>query len=68
MPAYPWLLTTPLFGGDVQARMRALRSVGVPYTDADIAGAPQQVQGFNEVDALIAYLQELGVQLRSVRD
>jgi cytochrome c oxidase cbb3-type subunit 2 len=68
MPAYPWLLTTPLYGGDVQTRMRALRSVGVPYSDADIAGAPAQVQGFKEVDALVAYLQELGIQLRNVRD
>jgi cytochrome c oxidase cbb3-type subunit 2 len=68
MPAYPWLLTTPLYGGDVQARMRALRSVGVPYSDADIAAAPDQVKGYVEVDALVAYLQELGVQLRNVRD
>jgi cytochrome c oxidase cbb3-type subunit II len=68
MPAYPWLLTTPLDTSDVQARMRALRTVGVPYTDADIAGAPQQVQGLTEVDALVAYLQELGIQLRNVRD
>jgi len=68
MPAYPWLLTTPLDGSNVQARMRALRTVGVPYSEADISGAPQQVQGFMEVDALIAYLQELGVQLRNVRD
>ena len=68
MPAYPWLLTTPLDGSDVQARMRALRSVGVPYSDADIDGAPQQVQGYAEVDAVVAYLQELGVQLRNVRD
>jgi cytochrome c oxidase cbb3-type subunit 2 len=68
MPAYPWLLTSNLDGSDVQARMRALRAVGVPYTDADIAAAPQQVQGYKEVDALVAYLQELGVQLRNVRD
>jgi len=68
MPAYPWLLTTPLDGSDVQARMRALRSVGVPYSDADIGAAVQQVQGYNEVDALVAYLQELGIQLRNVRD
>jgi cytochrome c oxidase cbb3-type subunit 2 len=68
MPAYPWLLTTPLDGSDVQARMRALRKVGVPYSDAEIADAPQQVQGYTEVDALVAYLQELGVQLRNVRD
>jgi len=68
MPAYPWLLTNALDGSDIQARMRALRAVGVPYSDKDIAEAPQQVQGYTEVDALIAYLQELGVQLRNVRD
>jgi cytochrome c oxidase cbb3-type subunit II len=68
MPAYPWLLATPLDGSNVQARMRALRGIGVPYTDADIADAPQKVQGYQEVDALVAYLQELGVQLRNVRD
>lgn len=68
MPAYPWLLSNQLDGSNIQARMRALRMVGVPYSDEDIATAPQQVQGFMEVDALIAYLQELGVQLRNVRD
>jgi cytochrome c oxidase cbb3-type subunit II len=68
MPAYPWLLTSPLDGSDVQARMRALRSVGVPYTDAQIAAAPDEVKDHVEVDALIAYLQGLGVQLRNVRD
>jgi cytochrome c oxidase cbb3-type subunit 2 len=68
MPAYPWLLTSPLDGSDVQARMRALRSVGVPYTDAQIAAAPDEVKDHLEVDALIAYLQGLGVQLRNVRD
>jgi cytochrome c oxidase cbb3-type subunit 2 len=68
MPSYPWLLSTPLDGSDVQARMRALRTVGVPYTDADISAAPGQVQGFQEVDALVAYLQDLGVQLRNLRD
>ncbi len=68
MPAYPWLLTNQLDGSNIQARMRALRAVGVPYNDADIASAPEQVQGFMEVDALVAYLQELGLQLRNVRD
>ena len=68
MPAYPWLASTALDTSDVQARMRALRTVGVPYTDAQIAGAPEEVKGHTEVEALIAYLQGLGVQLRNVRD
>jgi cytochrome c oxidase cbb3-type subunit II len=67
MPRYPWLGLTTLDGSDIQARMRALRSVGVPYTDAQIQDAPQQVAGHTEVEALIAYLQGLGVELRHVR-
>jgi cytochrome c oxidase cbb3-type subunit 2 len=47
--------------------MRALRAVGVPYTDADIAGAAESVKGKTEMEALIAYLQSLGRALRKVR-
>ena len=46
---------------DIQAKMRALRVVGVPYTDDDIAKAPEALKGKTELDALIAYLQNLGV-------
>jgi cytochrome c oxidase cbb3-type subunit 2 len=67
MPAYPWLAATSVEGLDVQARMRALRKVGVPYDDEAIAQAPEQLKGRTELDALIAYLQGLGVQLRNMR-
>ncbi len=68
MPRYPWLERTALEDSDIQARMRALRSVGVPYTNQEIAQAPEAVRGHTEVEALIAYLQGLGVELRNVRD
>jgi len=67
MPAYPWLAKTPLSGSDIAARMRALRRVGVPYSDADIAKAPAELSGRTEEDAVIAYLQNLGLALRNVR-
>ena len=60
MPAYPWLAKSPADAADIEAKMRALRHVGVPYTDADIAGARKEVLGKTELDALIAYLQGLG--------
>ena len=47
--------------------MRALRRVGVPYTDEEIAEAPDELKGKTEEDALIAYLQNLGLALRNVR-
>lgn len=68
MPRYPWLERTQLDDSDIQARMRALRTVGVPYTDQEIAQAPEAVRGHTEVEALIAYLQGLGIELRNVRD
>lgn len=64
MPAYPWLFERTLDGGDTAAKMRALRKVGVPYSDGDIAGAREAVAGETEVDALIAYLQQLGTALK----
>lgn len=60
MPAYPWLEQTPLLGAEVAPKMKALRAVGVPYTDEDMAKAAQDVAGKNELDALVAYLQVLG--------
>ena len=62
MPAYPWLAHNKIDAKDVQARMRTLRKLGDPYTDADIAGAPAAVEGKTEMDALIAYLQGLGIK------
>jgi len=60
MPAYPWLFKTRLDGEDVPAKMRALRTLGVPYTDDDIDAGRLLVRGKTEADALIAYLQQLG--------
>jgi cytochrome c oxidase cbb3-type subunit 2 len=67
MPAYPWLATTPLVPEDIQPKMRALRRVGVPYTDEQIAKAPEELKGKNEQDAVVAYLQNLGLALRNVK-
>jgi len=61
MPPYPWLVATKLDGADIAARMRVLRQLGDPYTDADIAGAQAAVSGHTEMEALIAYLQGLGI-------
>ncbi len=61
MPGFPWLAQNKIDGADVQARMRTLRRLGDPYTDADIAAAPAAVAGKTEMDALIAYLQGLGI-------
>ena len=60
MPAYPWLARTPANSQDIAAKMRALRVVGVPYTDEQIAAARKEVSGKSELDALVAYLQNLG--------
>ena len=60
MPAFPWLFDAVLSGQHTANKMRALRKVGVPYTDDDIAGAEEAVKGVTEIDALVAYLQQLG--------
>ena len=64
MPAYPWLAKTPVDAQSMPAHMRALRTVGVPYTDTDIAAATEALQGKTELDATIAYLQMLGLALK----
>ena len=64
MPAYPWLEKATVSGATIQAHMRALSKVGVPYTEDDIAKAPEMVKGKNESEALIAYLQGLGTALK----
>ncbi len=63
MPAFPWLFDNKLDGVYTGKKMAALRSVGVPYTDADIEGAKAAVEGKTEIDALVAYLQQLGTLL-----
>jgi cytochrome c oxidase cbb3-type subunit II len=64
MPDYPWLEKAPADADSIQRRMRALRAVGVPYTDAEIAGAPELLKGKTELDAMVAYLQGLGLALK----
>jgi cytochrome c oxidase cbb3-type subunit II len=64
MPAYPWLAKTPVDAEVMPAHMKALRTVGVPYTDEQIAAAVEDVKGKTEADALIAYLQVLGIHLK----
>jgi cytochrome c oxidase cbb3-type subunit 2 len=67
MPAYRWLTSAQVDPAEVAPKMRALRRVGVPYTEDDIAKAAEAVKGKTEMDALIAYLQSLGTVLRNVR-
>jgi cytochrome c oxidase cbb3-type subunit 2 len=64
MPAYPWLAKSELDPADMAPKMRALRTIGVPYSDADIAKAGDDVKGKSDLDALIAYLQVLGTALK----
>ncbi|MEN5029968.1 cytochrome-c oxidase, cbb3-type subunit II [Pseudomonas sp. Ps21-P2] len=67
MPAYPFLANTRIDGTLTGKKMEVLRSLGVPYTDADIAGAADAVKGKTEMDALVAYLQGLGTLIKSKR-
>jgi cytochrome c oxidase cbb3-type subunit 2 len=62
MPSYHWLADQKLDAKDIQARMRVLKTLGDPYGDADIAAAPAAVEGKTKMDALIAYLQGLGIR------
>lgn len=64
MPAFPWLAENKLTGEKTAKKMEVMRSLGVPYTNEDIAGAKEAVQGETEMDALIAYLQSLGTALQ----
>jgi len=66
MPAYYWL-ARPLAAADIEPKMTALRRVGVPYSDAEIKGAKEQLAGKSELDALIAYLQGMGTALKPVK-
>ena len=67
MPAFPWLARNTVDGATIQKHMTALRTVGVPYTDEEIANAPKDVDGKSELEAVIAYLQGLGLALKNVR-
>jgi len=64
MPGYPWLARTPAPSHDIETKLKVMRTLGVPYTDADIAGAKASLKDKTELDALIAYLQVLGTAIR----
>ncbi len=66
MPAYSWL-NRPLKDAVIGAKMSALRKVGVPYTDQEIADAPKALEGKTEIEAVIAYLQGMGLALKQTR-
>jgi cytochrome c oxidase cbb3-type subunit II len=67
MPAYAWLAKAPANAGDIEAKMRALRLLGVPYTEGEIAASGKELAGKSEMDALIAYLQGLGTAVKRGR-
>jgi cytochrome c oxidase cbb3-type subunit 2 len=67
MPAFAWLFENTLDAEGTAVKMRALRALGVPYTDGDIASARVDVAGKSEAEALIAYLQQLGTLLKRER-
>ena len=67
MPAFPWLFEQKIDGRYTPKKMEALRMVGVPYTDEQIAGAKDAADGVREIDALVAYLQQLGTVLTQKR-
>ena len=64
MPAYPWLSKNLVDADTLPAHMKGLRTVGVPYTDEDIAGAADAVRGKTEMEAVVAYLQGLGLHVK----
>jgi len=64
MPAYPWLAKTRANAEDIEAKLRALRRLGVPYTDDQIASSRKELEGKTEMDALVAYLQKLGTAVK----
>jgi cytochrome c oxidase cbb3-type subunit 2 len=66
MPAYPWLARAGVDAAEMPTKLTALRRLGVPYSDADVAGAGEAVKGRTELDALVAYLQVLGTSPASL--
>ena len=65
MPGYPWLARTKLVPAEIVPKMHAMRTLAVPYTDDDIRNAPAELANKTEQDALIAYLQGLGTQIKT---
>ena len=67
MPGFPWLNKNPATNGLIRKEMKVMRELGVPYTDDQIAKAPEELKGKTEMDALIAYLQDLGTAVKTRR-
>ena len=67
MPGYPWLEAAELDPSDIITKMEVLRTLGAPYSDEEIAAAPDALKSKTELDALIAYLQGLGIELKARR-
>ena len=67
MPGYPWLETTPADARHIKKKLEVLRLLGAPYSDEDIANAPQALEGKTELDAMIAYLQGMGTAIKTRR-
>ena len=67
MPGFPWLNKNPAANGLIRKEMKVMRELGVPYTDDQIAKAPEELKGKTEMDAIIAYLQDLGTAVKTRR-
>ncbi|MBC7194016.1 cytochrome-c oxidase, cbb3-type subunit II, partial [Marinobacter sp.] len=67
MPAFPWLFENKVDHTETAAKLETLQTLGVPYTDEQIANAAAQVEGKFEIEALVAYLQQLGTVLSEKR-
>jgi cytochrome c oxidase cbb3-type subunit 2 len=67
MPGYPWLETNAADGSNIQRKLEVLRLLGAPYSDEEIANAPQALEGKTEMDAMIAYLQGMGITIKTRR-
>ena len=67
MPAYPWLESNALDGSAIKDKMSALVMIGHPYSDAEIEAAPATLEGKTELDAVVAYLQSLGLHVKQTR-
>jgi cytochrome c oxidase cbb3-type subunit 2 len=67
MPGYAWLAKTPANAEDIEAKLRALKLLGVPYTSEEIAKSKDDLKGKSEMDALVAYLQGLGTAVKRGR-
>jgi cytochrome c oxidase cbb3-type subunit 2 len=65
MPAYPWLASTKLDPQSIVPKMRAMQRLSVPYSEKEVQDGPAELEGKSEQDALIAYLQGLGTQIKT---